>query len=303
MKQASVFIFLIFLINVAVGQTNKREGSYLDQAPPGLTPQVFAAGLISTDDEYEFGSVFNKKANLFYYAVRLDEDWNAEIRYTKLINGRWSNPRRFPLDDTYSYNDPFFTRDENRLYFMSNRADDGNSPSKDSDLWFVQKKDSGWSKPVNLGGPVNSDKNEYYISIAGNGTIYYASNVHTTEANESDHDIYAATHENGRYQSPTRLDDAINSEYFEVDAYVHPDESYLIFCSTRPGGYGEGDLYISFRNEDDTWSEAVNMGAAINTEHHEFCPFVSRDGNYFFYTSNGDIYWVDAAVIDRLRNN
>ena len=98
-----------------------------------------------------------------------------------------------------------------------------------------------------------------------------------------------------------RLSDAINTENYEADVFVAPDESYLIFCSTRPGGQGRGDLYVSFRNEDGNWTEAKSMGDKINTRNLELCPCVSSDGHYFFYTSNEDIYWVDAKVIDEMR--
>ena len=52
---------------------------------------------------------------------------------------------------------------------------------------------------------------------------------------------------------------------------------------------------------DGTWSESSNMGKRINTKNHELCPFVSKDGKYFFYTSNKDIYWVDAKIIESFR--
>jgi hypothetical protein len=49
------------------------------------------------------------------------------------------------------------------------------------------------------------------------------------------------------------------------------------------------------------WTKAVNMGNAINTAGYEYCPFVTRDGKYLFFTRDRDIYWVDGQVIDNLR--
>ena len=60
-------------------------------------------------------------------------------------------------------------------------------------------------------------------------------------------------------------------------------------------------MQISFKDEADNWSKSKNMGIVINTEGHELCPFVTKDGNYLFYTSNQDIYWVDASVIQELK--
>jgi hypothetical protein len=58
----------------------------------------------------------------------------------------------------------------------------------------------------------------------------------------------------------------------------------VIFASTRPGGLGDNDLYISY-NESGLWTPAKNLGAPINSAGWEFCPMGSPDGKYFFFTS------------------
>ncbi len=296
--------FVVLLTGILSAQSISDDNlSYINQKPPGLTPVKFAPDLISTSDEYEFGSAFTLKADKFYYAVKLDDDWNAEIRYTELQNGRWTKPVLLELNKKYSYNDPFLSKDENRLYFISNRALDGQGDKRNSDLWYIQKMGETWSEPRSAGESINSEKDEYYISISNNETIYYVSNVHTSEENKWDFDLYYAASANGKFTKPVRMGDSVNSEHFECDPFVSPDETYLIFCSSRPGGYGQGDLYISFKNDNNTWSKAINMGSILNTEHHEFCPFVTKDGNYFFYTSKGDIYWINAEIIDNFKSS
>jgi hypothetical protein len=82
----------------------------------------------------------------------------------------------------------------------------------------------------------------------------------------------------------------------------------------RAEGFGQSDLYISFKKQDGTWSKVINMGAAINTEKQESSPQLSPDGKYFFF-NRGDRYvngsgkrvyegkqhWVDIQVIKNLR--
>jgi len=75
----------------------------------------------------------------------------------------------------------------------------------------------------------------------------------------------------------------------------------MIFSANRKKGLDRGDLYISFALEDGNWSKAVSMGAQINSEGHELCPFVTADGEYFFFTSKEDIYWVSADIIESFR--
>jgi len=295
-------LIIILFTRIVLGQTIAVDSlRYLGQEPPGLTPKVFAPDIISTNNEYEFGSAFSINADKFYYAVRLNKDWKAEIRYTELHKGKWTKPKTMGLNGKYSFNDPFISQDGNKLYFISNKPLNGQGEAKDIDIWYMLKTDKAWSEPIHAGNTINSEKDEYYISISNTGTLYFVSNIHTSEEDKWDFDIYYSKSEDGEFQAPVRMGNLINSTHFECDPFISPDETYLIFCSTRSGSYGEGDLYISFKDSEDKWTQVVNMGNIINTETHEFCPFVTKDGKYFFYSSNEDIYWVDVQIIEDLR--
>jgi hypothetical protein len=68
---------------------------------------------------------------------------------------------------------------------------------------------------------------------------------------------------------------------------------------------GKGDLYISFKKGDGSWTTLKNMGKRINSEYTDYCPMLSPDGKYFFFTStrtgHGDIYWVSVKIIEALK--
>lgn len=268
--------------------------TYLGQKPPSLQPEVFAPDLISKNNESEFGSVFNAAATEFFYGV--DTNKGTEIRYSKLQGDQWSPPKTILSDEAYGFNDPFLSPDEQRLYFISQKALDSSGAKQDHDIWYVQRNGNSWSAPINAGPNINSTGEEYYMSFTASGTMYFSSNK-----GQNNFDIYASKYVNGNFQKATRLSDAVNTSNYEADVFVAPDESYIIFCARRPEGLGRGDLYISFKNTDSTWTPSINMGTTINTKGHELCPFVSKDGKYFFYTSNQDIYWVSSKVIEELR--
>ncbi len=269
----------------------QMKGKYIDDQRPGITPKIFAPNFISTE-EYEFGSVFNADFTEFYYGV--DVGNRSEIRYSKRIGEAWSQPEIILSNENYGYNDPFLSPDENRLYFISQRPlKEGDIPKNDHDIWYVERIEDGWSEPINAGSNINTDKPEYYISFTKDGTMYFSSGL----------DICYSKFVDGTFQKPVFLDDAINTKNYEADVFVDPDETYIIFCSIRPEGLGRGDLYISFKNADNTWSKAVNMGDKINTKGHELCPFVTADGKYLIYTSNEDIYWVNMEVIKQIKTN
>ncbi len=292
-----------WLIFQGANESNVRRftmrGYYMGQPLPDLKREMFAPNFISTE-EHEFGSVFSADGTEFYYAVDIKR--KPVIRYSKLSDGVWSKPETILSHEKYGYNDPFLSPDENRLYFISKRALDGVGELKDHDIWYVEKKNNGWSEPINAGPNINSEGNEYYISFTDTGTMYFSSNVNAPEVRKrSDLDIYYSPFINGEFQEAISVGDSINTENYEADVFIAPDESYLIFCSTRPGGLGMGDLYISYKNADGTWSKAMNMGESVNTEYHELCPFVTADGKYLIYTSNQDIYWISAEIVDRIR--
>ncbi|WP_053002410.1 PD40 domain-containing protein [Kordia jejudonensis] len=297
----SINYFFCLLLIPALGysQQVRKDLAYLGQNPPSETPEVFAPNLISLATEYEFGSVFNADGTEFYYGV--DTGNNTEIRYTKLVKNKWSTPKTILSHHKYGFNDPFLSPDENRLYFISRRSLDGKSAKQEYDIWYVEKQGNNWSKPINAGSNINTKNDEYYISFTENGTMYFSSNKRNEANRKQSFDIYSSEFKNGKFQKAVLLSDAINTEYYEADVFIDPAENYIIFCARRPDGLGRGDLYVSFKNTDETWTKSINMGDTINTKGHELCPFVTKDGNYFFYTSNQDIYWVSTIIFEELK--
>ena len=130
--------------------------------------------------------------------------------------------------------------------------------------------------------------------------MYFSSNIQDHDG-KGNYDIYTSDIKNGEFQPSVKLGPEVNTSFYEADVFVAPDESYVVFAANRPGGLGSGDLYVSFHNQDGTWTPSKSLGNTVNTETDDFCPYVSPDGNYLFYASRGDIYWVSTDVIRKLR--
>ena len=269
---------------------------YIQFEKPSNIPQLFAPGFISKDSVSEYGSVFNEAVTEFFFAI--DKDRKSEILWTKLKNDQWTKPEVIIYDPKYSFNDPFLSVDESKLYYISDLPRNEKDTINDFDIWYSNRVEEGWSEPVNAGMAINSDANEFYISFTESGDMYFASNKENWNDRKHDFHIYKSEFKSGEFLTPIKLDSAINTRAYEADVFVAPDESYIIFCSARRSGLGRGDLYISFKDEKNQWKTAVNMGEPINSEGHEICPFVTKDGKYFFYASDGDIYWVSAEVLN-----
>ncbi len=290
-KNTFVICLTYFVFSSSFAQTNLP---YLGETPPSDVPKVFAHGVISQENRSEFGSIFSKDGTEFFFAI---DNNKAEIKYSKWTKGSWTTPTTIIGHATYSYNDPMLSPDEQRLYYISDQPRAGQQ-NGNYDIWYSERRTDGWSEPINAGNAINSPKNEYYISFTADGTMYFSSNKHTTDDNNNDFDIYVSENVNGVFQEPAKLSSAINTTAYEADVFVAPDEAYIIFCSRRKEGLGRGDLYISHKQGNGEWSEAKSLKAPINTERHELCPWVTSDGKYFLYTSNQDIYWVSAKVLE-----
>ncbi len=290
---------LILVYTLSCSSQKSSLSTYIDQNRPLLSAKIFAPNFISQENESEFGSIFSKDGTEFYYAV--DINGKAEIRYTKLENQKWSKPTVLISHKKYGYNDPFLSPNGNELFYISDMPKNETDTIKDFDIWYSKKINNQWSKPINAGNAINSDKNEYYISFTSTGKMYFASNKNAEENRAHDFDIYTATRTNGRFNKPIKLGDSINTKRYEADVFISPDESYLIFSSARKEGLGRGDLYISFKNENGEWKKAKNMGKVVNTKDHELCPFVTSDGNYLFYTSKQDIYWISTQILNQFK--
>ncbi|MCP5108170.1 MAG: hypothetical protein GY950_32585, partial [bacterium] len=266
------------------------KGPYLGQKPPGLTPEIFAPGIVSTGKN-EINGVFTPDGKEFYFSM-----FNPGKGYTIMVmkeeSEGWTKPRAAPFSGDYSEVDMFITHDGKQLFFISKRPLKKNGPpSRGYQVWMMKRRDRGWGEPEYLGPQVNPGPRQLYPTVTTDGTIYFNSGI----KGYGKGDFFKSRYSDGKYTDPENLGDAVNTEYDETDAFVAPDESYVVFTSVeRPDGFGSGDFYVSFR-KGDAWTKAQNMGKKINTSSSEFCPMVSPDGKYFFFTSrrkgSDDIYW------------
>jgi len=268
-----------------------------------MTPKLFAPGFVSTDRR-ELNSVFTPDGNELYFAYS-DGKGNYEIVVTRRkTDGRWSEPETASFSKEYSNVDLALSLDGKRVYFGSNRPrSGGETPEEGFGLWMAKRKGADWSEPVDLGDAINSGEHQIYPSVTRDGTIYFQAR---REGGFGGSDIYRSRLVGGVYGTPENLGPAVNTEANEGDVFIAPDESYLVVSTYgRDDSLGRGDLYVSFRNDDGSWTPVKNMGKPINSEAIDFCPMLSPDGKYLFFSSaragTSDIYWVDSRVIEQMR--
>lgn len=291
---------IVSVIVLLSGCSQDPVYSIFDSNPPDIAPKVFADNLFSGDGSYVGYCTFNHEEKTLYYATT-NQQWNIshilrrspdkQIDTLKLhINELWAG-------------EPMFTPDEKRMYFTAITQPD-KSPDWHADLFYIEKTDAGWSAPKTFA--LNSPKSEWHISFTKDQVAYFGSE---REGSRLRADIYYSKLENGEYQEAIKLPAPLNTEYNDCDPLISPDESYLIFHSDRPSGYGAHDLYIAFRNGENDWNAPVNMGETINTEGWEMGPSLSPDGKYLFFTRRkswdteepSKIFWVKTDIVERYK--
>lgn len=299
---------------------------YLAQTPPGTTAELFAPGVVSTE-AVELNSVFSPNGREFFFTRLIDgPDETGEypgksrptLHHMRYEDGAWSEARPLRLypDAPHTWAvDMSVSPDGLRLYFMGPHPVEPESKHSDLNLWVSRRVNGEWSAAEPLPAPLNSEANEIYSSVAADGSLYFTSSRPGGLAKDRS-DLYRAQRlVDGGFEEPVNVGAPVNSESGTGDTFVAPDESYMIITTTRQGGYGGGDLYVSFRKADGSWGEPVNLGPEVNSEILDYCPMVTPDGKYLFFSrrnsnppgsgwpnvAEGDVYWVDASVIERLR--
>ena len=306
---------------------------YLGMKPPGLMPALFAPGVVSTGLS-ERDVAMSPDGREFYFSVTFRT--TTTIMVTRFARGRWTPPTvaSFAADLAYYHMEPCVAGDGQRVFFLTNRPRAGEAPKPgwtNQSIWAADRKtDGSWGEPYDLGAPINGDGAAYFPSVTSDGTLYFT----RSKASGKDVAIYRARRVGATYAEPERLPDVVNGAGAIFNAFVAPDERFLIAGvegrddSTPPK---KANYYVFFRNADGTWAPGVNLGPGINDPTNTVhSPYVSPDGRYFFFASNtfrdsgptrpapltlqrlvdlsrspqngySDIYWVRAEMIERLR--
>jgi tetratricopeptide (TPR) repeat protein len=149
-------------------------------------------------------------------------------------------------------------------------------------LLYSVKINGVWSEPQNMNEILKVDRDLLPTSISKDGKDLYL-------YSSADYDgiIYRSRFENGTWTPIVKLNENINTKYWESHATISHDNKKLYFTSNRKGTLGGLDIYVSSRDSSGDWGPAVNLGPVINTPYNEESPFLSSDDKTLFFSSRG----------------
>ncbi len=242
-------------------------------APDILTEQVEASVTLSPNEQELF---FARKDSFFAMGRKNTIYYSRKLKY-----GSWSKPHVAPFSGQYSDTNPFITPDGKRLFFTSNRPTQLGVEKKDRDIWYVEKTDSGWSQPIHLEMPINSNESEYSPTLDEEGNLYFGS---YRKGGHGSGDLWVSYFKNGQYQAPENLSNAVNAPDGEWGSCIDPKGQFIIWESSgrEEGITPSGDLYISFKKEG-KWQPAQHL-SLLNSGGSDLTPKIH--GDYLYFASN-----------------
>ncbi|HLG02853.1 MAG TPA: OmpA family protein [Bacteroidia bacterium] len=205
-------------------------------------------------------------------------------------NGNWSTARNLgpPVNTQVNEGAPSLAPDGRFLFFAAceeyGNYGQGRMGYGECDIFYTQKVNGQWSRPINAGAPLNSHGWETQPSWSSDGkTLYFIS---SRRGGYGYGDIWMATlGEDGKWSTPMNLGDHINTPYDEESVFIHPDNQTLYFASSGHPGMGDKDLFICRRDSAGKWGNPVNLGYPINTYGRESGLIVDASGQLAYFTS------------------
>jgi outer membrane protein OmpA-like peptidoglycan-associated protein len=191
------------------------------------------------------------------------------------------------INTQYNEYKPVITADESVIMFTSCReTTTGGQIAADindyyEDIYISTKKDGKWQPAENLGAPVNTPNHDANSGLSADGQrvlIYMGIN---------NGDLYESQLNGTVWSPPVKMNKNINTIYHESCASYSADGKSVYFVSDKPGGVGEGDIYVSTKDEKGEWGVAENLGSVINTPYGEESVFMHPDGKTMYFSSKG----------------
>lgn len=261
--------------------------------------EVLEPGIISLPDGNDEYLTFSPDGQTAVFTRRSRE--GTRLFETHLTDDGWSTPQVVSFSGEFSDNRPAFSPDGSRMWFASNRPEKrGGDRSPVLNIWFVDRlEDGSWGEPRSVGSPINSATNDSHPSVASSGNLYFV------RWGETPNDVYVAEWTESGFAEPRMLGPAVNTAESDSHPWIDPEERFLLFTPTdREGGYGGGDIYISYRTESG-WTEAQNLGTAINSDYYEYSARIGPPGKLTFSRAGfgeperrpADIYVIDLEVV------
>lgn len=302
----TICLLVYVTVNLLAQQIDfsKLVGKYLGQPEPGLIPELFAPGLVSTGQGVHGNIVFTTDFSEAAWHPNYLVNGKAIIYIMKYMNGKWHAPTEFFLKEGFNYSEPFYSYDGIKLYYLSGQ--EGTSGNAENEkVYFVERNGEDWSEPKLLS--ISLPAFHWQFSFDRNSNFYFGGKSENKKG-----EIYFSQFNNGAYLTPTRLSDNVNSEFAEFSPFISPDNTYIVFVRMleQPNGPPKTNLFVSSKDSNGNWTQAQNLSPQLKMSEKSpvemmGAPRITPDGKYLFFchfNGKGHMpYWVSTKIIEELK--
>lgn len=194
---------------------------------------------------------------------------------------------------------PLLTADGQTLLFTGRRPDGlgGKDPlynMYEEDFFRSTRTADGWTVAQNIGPPLNTELSEGAATLSPDGSILIFTACDRPEVvGGRSCDLFFSEYDGQRWLEPRSLGKKVNSAFWESYPALSNNGRTLYFASTRPGGKGGADIWLTNLVEDEYgqkfWTTPVNVGEPLNTKGEELGPFFHADDKTLYFASSGHI--------------
>jgi outer membrane protein OmpA-like peptidoglycan-associated protein len=181
---------------------------------------------------------------------------------------------------------PIISPDGKTLYFfVADHPENNYGVDNSQDIWYCQKDEYGeWGQAIHMKAPLNTHRYNQVMSVLADGNTLL---IRGSNGNSEGLSITSKT--NGKWTNPKsqRIPDyeRLNKGRFS-GAFMSSDGSVLVLYFSETKDANRSDLYVSFREGQNSWTSPQKIGAPINTHLDEFGPFITADNKTLFFASN-----------------
>ncbi len=191
------------------------------------------------------------------------------------------------VNSRYEELSPVISPDGKTIYFIVDGSPHGFGKQ---DIYFSRKGEDGeWRPSENIGQPLNTEGHDGILSISPDGTSALLGGKYLPGGRKGNGHSMAFM-KGGKWRDP---EDVVIHDYYNdnllTSAFLSTSGKYLFLALERKEGYGDLDIYISFKNTDGSWSAPLNLGSTVNTSGTDGTPFLATDEKTLYFSSNGHV--------------
>ena len=185
---------------------------------------------------------------------------------------------------------PVISPDGQRLYFTRRgHADNVGGRRDPGDIWYAERTgEHTWSAAQPAGKSLNNAGYNGVLGFDREGRMLVHGHYQPDGSPARTQGISVATASGGGWSTPEALDIPY---YYTKSAHrsgsLHQSKDVMLITLQSYDTRGGEDLYVLFRQPDNSWSEPQNLGRTINTPYQEMAPYLAPDGKTLFFSSNG----------------